>query len=202
MVVILLFVRFIFLCNRPITLCSSLFSFLSFFLFFLAGVRRPHLSKFYLERVQKARLYTNKTFHSLVSFQRLATWGLGLKPSAEAIAHELTVRRRKSSLPSFLFFFYSLLKWLTSFFLGMETMKENKGKEVVDEAIRQGVQSQPRPAVGDKRKNLSKAIDLENLPSCHKEKRAWHRSSKAGVVKPSLLVLPTQPSVQIHDVDF
>ena len=71
---------------------------------------RPHLSKFYLERVQKARLYTNKTFHSLVSFQRLATWGLGLKPSAEAIAHELTVRRRKSSLPSFLFFFYSLLK--------------------------------------------------------------------------------------------
>ena len=84
----------------------------------------------------------------------------------------------------------------------METMKENKGKEVVDEAIRQGVQSQPRPAVGDKRKNLSKAIDLENLPSCHKEKRAWHRLSKAGVVKPSLLVLPTQPSVQIHDVDF
>nr|POE89028.1 hypothetical protein CFP56_60423 [Quercus suber] len=47
-------------------------------------------------------------------------------------------------------------------------MKENKGKEVVDEATRPKAQSQPRPAVGDKRKNLSKAIDLENLPSrCH-----------------------------------
>ena len=33
-------------------------------------------------------------------------------------------------------------------------MKENKVKEVVDEVIRQEVQSQPRPAVGVKRKNL------------------------------------------------
>ena len=82
-------------------------------------------------------------------------------------------------------------------------MKENKGKEVMDKAVRQGVQSQPRPSVGDKRKNLSKAIDLENLPSQRKEKRAKYRSSKLGVVKPSLPVLPTQqPSVQIHDVDF
>ena len=66
-------------------------------------------------------------------------------------------------------------------------MKENKGKEVVDEAVRQGVQSQPRLAVGDKRKNLSKAIGLENLPSHRKEKRAKHRSSKPGVVKPVFL---------------
>ena len=29
-------------------------------------------------------------------------------------------------------------------------MKENKGKEVVDEAIKQGVQSQPRPPTGKK----------------------------------------------------
>ena len=56
-------------------------------------------------------------------------------------------------------------------------MKENKGKEVVDEVLRQGVQSQPCPSVGDKRKNLSKAIDLGNLPSRRKEKRAKHRSS-------------------------
>ena len=31
-------------------------------------------------------------------------------------------------------------------------MKENKGKEVVDEAVKQGVQSQPRPPTGEKRK--------------------------------------------------
>ena len=51
-------------------------------------------------------------------------------------------------------------------------MKENNGKEVVDEASRPEAQSQPRPVVGDKRKSLSKAIDLENLPSRRKEKRA------------------------------
>ena len=70
-------------------------------------------------------------------------------------------------------------------------MKENKGKEVVDEVLRQGVQSQPCPSVGDKRKNLSKAIDLGNLPSRCKEKRAKHRSSQPRVVKPSVPVLPT-----------
>ena len=85
----------------------------------------------------------------------------------------------------------------------MATMKENKGKEVVGEVTRLGAQSQPRPAIGYKRKNLSKAIDLENLPSRHKEKRAKHKSFKLGVVKPSLPVIPTsqQPSVHIHDVD-
>ena len=40
--------------------------------------------------------------------------------------------------------------------------------------------------MGDKKKSLSKAIGLENLPSCRKEKRAKHKSSKIGVVKPSL----------------
>ena len=61
----------------------------------------------------------------------------------------------------------------------------------------------PRPIVGDKRKNLSKAIDSENLPSHRKEKRAKLKSSKLEVVKPGLPILPIskQPSVQIHDVD-
>ena len=74
---------------------------------------------------------------------------------------------------------------LTFSFSGIETMKENKGKEVVDEVTRSKVQSQPRPTIGDKRKNLPKAIDLKNLPSCRKEKRAKHRLSKLG--------LPTLP---------
>ena len=68
----------------------------------------------------------------------------------------------------------------------------------MDEATRQEVQSQPRPAVGDKRKNLLKAIDLENHPSRHKEKRAKHRS-----FKPGLSTFPTskQPSIKIQDID-
>ena len=33
-------------------------------------------------------------------------------------------------------------------------MKENKGKEVMDEVVKQGVQSQPHPLVGEKRKNI------------------------------------------------
>ena len=82
-------------------------------------------------------------------------------------------------------------------------MKENKGKEVVDEANRPEAQSRPRPTIADKRKNLSKAIDLENLPSRHKEKRAKHKPSKPGVVKPGLPVVPPiqQPFVRIHDAD-
>ena len=102
MVVILLFVIFILNCNCLTILCSLLV-----FFFFLTGVRRPQLSKFYLGRVQKARLYINRTFHSLVSLQRLATWGLGLELSVEAIAHELTVRKRKSSFLSSHSFFFS-----------------------------------------------------------------------------------------------
>ena len=51
------------------------------------------------------------------------------------------------------------------FFSGMTTMKENKRKEVVDEVTRPEAQSQPRPSIGDKRKSLSKMLDLGNLPS-------------------------------------
>ena len=69
-------------------------------------------------------------------------------------------------------------------------MKENKGKEVVDEANKPEAQSQPHLVVRDKRKNLSKAIDLENLPSHRKEKRAEHKPSKLWVVKPGLPVVP------------
>ena len=80
----------------------------------------------------------------------------------------------------------------------MAAIKENKGKEVVDKAIRQEVQSQPRLAIGDKRKNLSKTIDLENLLSRCKEKKAKHRSSKLEVVKPGLSTLPTSQQLSIQ----
>ena len=49
-------------------------------------------------------------------------------------------------------------------------MKENKRKEVVDKAVRPEAQSQLRPSIGDKRKTLSKTLDLGNLPN-HQERR-------------------------------
>ena len=78
-------------------------------------------------------------------------------------------------------------------------MKENKGKEVVDEAARLAVQSKPHPSVKDKRKTFSKTLDLGNLPSC-RGKKAKHGLSRLGIVKSSL---PTsQSSVPIFDVDL
>ena len=44
-------------------------------------------------------------------------------------------------------------------------MNGNKGKEVIGEEGRPEAQSQARPQVGDKRKSLSKNIDLGSLPS-------------------------------------
>ena len=70
---------------------------------------------------------------------------------------------------------------LTSFLLGMVTMKENKGKEVVDE----GVKSHPCPPTVQKRKNISSRVDLGDLPS----RRGWdkkHKSSKSQDVKSPL----------------
>ena len=75
-------------------------------------------------------------------------------------------------------------------------MKENKGKEVMDKVVKQGAQSLPRPSIGEKRKSLSKGIDLGSLPSRRKEKKAKHKSSKSGVLMPSPPVLPVQdPSI-------
>ena len=73
---------------------------------FVSGVRRPHLDRFYVERIQKARLYTDRTFHSLVSLQCLTTWGLGPIPSAEALAHEITTRKRELFLFLLLYIFF------------------------------------------------------------------------------------------------
>ena len=81
-------------------------------------------------------------------------------------------------------------------------MKENKGKEVMDVVTRPEAQSQPHPSVGDKRKSLSKTLDLGNLPSHRGNKKAKHGSSKPSVAKSDLPIPPTsQSSIQIHDVD-
>ena len=72
----------------------------------------------------------------------------------------------------------------------MATMKENKGKEVVDE----GVKSQPRPPTGEKRKNISSRVDLGDLPS-RRGKDKKHKSSRLQGAKsppPSSLESPVQ----------
>ena len=72
----------------------------------------------------------------------------------------LHTRSPPVDVSSLLFFFFFLFIYLSiflflklkSFPLGIATMKENKGKEVVDEAVKQGVQSQPRPPTSENEK--------------------------------------------------
>ena len=75
-------------------------------------------------------------------------------------------------------------------------MKENKEKEVVGEESRPETQSQVRPSAGDKRKPLSKNLDIGNLPS-QRGKKPKHGSFQTA--KPNLP--PLQSSIKIYDLD-
>ena len=77
-------------------------------------------------------------------------------------------------------------------------MKENRGKEVMEGESHPETQSQARPSVGDKRKSLSKSLDLGNLPS-RQGKKAKHGPSKVGTIQTNPPTPP--PFVQIFDVD-
>ena len=66
------------------------------------------MSRFYVECIQKARLYTDKTFLFLVSLQLLATWGLGLEPSVDALAHEITTHIREFSFSLSFYLFINI----------------------------------------------------------------------------------------------
>ena len=59
-------------------------------------------------------------------------------------------------------------------------MKENKGKEVVDEVVRQ--QSQSCPPTSEKRKNISSRVDLGDLPS-RRGREKKHKSTKPQDIK-------------------
>ena len=74
-------------------------------------------------------------------------------------------------------------------------MKENKGKEVVNEEDRPESQPQVHPLAGDKKRSLSKSLDLGNLPN-RQGKKAKHGSSQ--VVKPNI---PSFQPVKVYDVD-
>ena len=78
----------------------------------------------------------------------------------------------------------------------MSTMKENKEKEAIGEESCPEAQSQARSLAGDKRRSLSKNLDLGNLPN-RQGKKAKHESSQT--VKPNLPM--SQPPVKIYDVD-
>ena len=78
----------------------------SFLLFFIIAVGCPSLSKFHRDRVHRACLHADRSFHLLVTLQCLATWGLSPEPSIEALAHELIICRRES----FFFFFKCIIR--------------------------------------------------------------------------------------------
>ena len=79
-------------------------------------------------------------------------------------------------------------------------MKENKGKEVVNEAAVAGQDApQSHPSVGEKRKNLSLGVDLGNLPSRRREKKVKHKSSKPKDVQPAPIPVHEPEDVQILD---
>ena len=85
------------LCPKGMLPFYSIFSIFFVFVYpplFLA-IGRPSLSRFYLECVQQARQFADRSFHSLVTLQHLATWGLGPEMSVETLAHEFTTRRHK-----------------------------------------------------------------------------------------------------------
>ena len=50
-----------------------------------------------LERIEKVRAFSGRTFHDLVTLSRLAAWGLGPLPTAENLNHEETTRRSEYS---------------------------------------------------------------------------------------------------------
>ena len=79
-------------------------------------------------------------------------------------------------------------------------MKENKGKDIMGKEGHLEAQPWTRPSAGEKRKSLSKNIDLGSLPSRRdscREKRVKRGSSQ--VVKPKLP--QSQPPIHIVDVD-
>ena len=73
-------------------------------------------------------------------------------------------------------------------------MKENKEKGVVNEETLPEMESQPRPSVRDKRKNLSKTVELENLPSHLKDKRGHPKPGSSSLALLFLLPFNSHPS--------
>ena len=107
---------------------SNFFTHLTFFCIG-ATITRPRLNKFYLDCIDQARAFLERSFHNLVTLRCLVAWGLGPEPTTENLTHKKTTRRSKYC-PSSLFFFLQIF-FFTNFILlniGLATMK--KGLQV------------------------------------------------------------------------
>ena len=72
-----------------------------------AAIVRPRLDKFYLDQINKVRTFPGRTFHDLVTLNRLAAWGLGPVPMKISVTRKLPVEVSIVHSISFLFFFFS-----------------------------------------------------------------------------------------------
>ena len=70
----------------------------------------------------------------------------------------------------------------------------------MDEIVKQGVQSQPRPPTGKKQKNISLMVDLGDLPS-RRGREKKHKSTKPQDVKSTPPVSNQGSLVQILNLD-
>ena len=82
-------------------------------------------------------------------------------------------------------------------FRNVKNERKNKEKEVIGEESCPEAQSQARPLAGDKKRSLSKSLDLGNLPNC-RGKKAKHGLSQ--IIKPN--IPSSQQLVKIYDVDL
>ena len=78
------------------------------------AVIHPHLYKFYLDRIDQVRSFSDRSFHGLVTFGLLAAWGLGPIPFVENLGHKETTRQSKCRPSLFFSFFFSFF-FLKSF---------------------------------------------------------------------------------------
>lgn len=97
-------------------------------LHFFIVVTQPSLSKFFLDRIQQARFFVDRTFHFLVTLYHLSSWEVRPKPTEEALAHELTTHRRKLFIPLCFAWLIHLDSNKSFFFVGM-AKKEGKQRK-------------------------------------------------------------------------
>lgn len=81
---------------------NSSFSYLTLYAFFVAKTC-PSLSNSFLDRVQRAFSFPDRSFHSLMTLDRLTCWGLDPKPPEEALSYKTTTCQSKFSF-SFLLY--------------------------------------------------------------------------------------------------
>ena len=55
-----------------------------------AAIVCPRLEIFYLDRIDQVHSFSDRSFHGLVTFGRLAAWRLGPIPTAKNLGHEET----------------------------------------------------------------------------------------------------------------